>query len=318
MAIDISDIISEFGLLYKAGSQSVKDIRKKIFVMAQTDKLFARQLTDDTRLDGGAVSISPVLQAYQDAYTPYGTTTFTGKKIDLYELKIDWEENPSKIEKSWLGFLAGDGVDRKQWPIIKYIINELIIAKAAEDWELNGIFNGSPTSITPGTPKPIEGAVKGIKALINEGVSSGGTTPYSLGAVPTNDAVLFVKYMNEWYKMLPKEILPFLQQFAMSHTLFDLFKEGMGMLYNMNYAQAPVTKIFGTDLVVEGFRSHEGSTKIWTTIKGNAQMGMKRIANENVFTVEGSKRTVSAYTDFWKGIGYWRDDLLITNDVELS
>src|SRR5690606_33578238 len=114
-----------------------------LMVMGDTDKLFYKNPTKDTQLQGGAVAISPVLQAYQDTFTPYGNTTFTGRKIDLFPLKIDWEENPTKIWNSWLGFLASEDVSRKEWPIIRYIIENLILGKAQEDWELTAIYSGA-------------------------------------------------------------------------------------------------------------------------------------------------------------------------------
>jgi hypothetical protein len=317
--INIADIILEFGALYKAKGQNVKDIRRKIMVMNQTDKLFARQLTDDTVLDGGSVSMSPVLQAFQKTFTSYGDTTFKGRRIPLFQLKIDWEENPSDIEKSWLGFLAGDGISRKDWPLISYIINKLILDKAAEDYELMGVFYGKESPIVQGIPKPISGAMNGIKSLINTHISAGDTVAIGLGTVPLVP-VDFVEYMEAFADQIPEEVQPFMQQIALSQTLMKRFRKGMRKKYGDNVWAQPdsIDTIIDTNLKVEGFRSHEGSNKIWTTIKGNAQLGLKKIANEQVFKVEESKRQVSIYTDFWKGIGFWQPEYIFTNDVDLT
>lgn len=315
--LDITEIISEFGSYYKDNGQGVKDIRKKLMIMSDTDKLFYKSPTKDTQLQGGNVEISDVLQAYQDTFTPMGDTTFTTRKIDLYPIKVDWERNPTKIWNSWLGFLASESVSRKDWPIIRYIIDNLILNKMSENWELKAVFGGSVSAVTPGTALDVSGAVNGIKKLINASVTAGDTTPITLGAVPT-DPVDFVDYMEAYADAIPEHVKPFLQQIAMSQTLFKRFRKGMRTKYNMNYAQAELTTIIDTNLAVEGFRSHEGSTKVWTTIKGNAVLGIKNPANERVFKVEEAKRMVSIYTDFWKGIGFWQPEYIYTNDVDLS
>lgn len=315
--IDISDIISEFGANYKKGSQNVKDLRKKILVMNETDRLFARQVTTDTVLTGGTVQIGPVLQAYQDQFTPYGDTTFKGRSIQLYELKIDLEFNPSSLLKSWLGFLAGDDIDRAKWPIVTYMINELIMDRAANDWELSGIFGGVASAVTTGTPKPVQGAINGIKAIMNGHIAAGDTDPIVVGAPPT-DPVDFVDWIEEFVSHIPRVKLPFLQDLAMSQTFEDRFKTGMRKKYNMNYNQADIAYVIDKKLKVSGFASHEGSNKIWTTIKGNAQLGVKQSANESVFKVESAKRMVSIMTDFWKGIGIWLPEELYTNDSDLT
>lgn len=316
VVVDIDQLITEFGAYYKKGSQGVKDIRKKILVMNETDELFVRQITTDTVLEGGTAEIDPVLQAYQDAFTPKGDVTFGARRIPLYPMKIDWEKNPTKIWNSWLGFLASDNLDRKEWPFIRYIIEQLILPKATEDWEISAIYNGVIQAIVAGTPMLSGGAINGIKTLLNAHITAGDTTPIAVGAVPT-DAVEFVDYVENFVEQIPDHVMPYLQQIAMSKKLYKLYRKGKRLKYNMNYQQAELDTVEDTELVVKGYRSHQGSTKIWTTIKGNAVMGLKHSGNENTFEIEKSKRTVSLYTDFWKGIGFWQPEYIYTNDVEL-
>ena len=106
MAINIADIITEFGLYYKKGSQNLRNLHLQLFETNKTDELFPLMPTDDTRIEGANVDIGHVLQAYQDDFTPFGDTAFVGKIIELYKLKADLKEMPDKLERSWLGFLA--------------------------------------------------------------------------------------------------------------------------------------------------------------------------------------------------------------------
>jgi hypothetical protein len=315
--IEIADIITEFGAYYKKGSQNMKNLQAAIFTPSETDALFRLIPTNDTKEDNAFVDISDVLQGFQDDFTPAGDTTFTPRSIILEQMKIDLKENPSKIEKSWLGFLAGPGVDRSQWPLIRYWLEQLVIPKAVEQWEEKAVYSGVKGVLTPGTVLPIHQAVDGIKKQFNVAIAAGDLTPLTLGAVPT-DPVDFVDYIEAFVKMIHPKYHTMLQTIVMSRTLRNRFREGMRQKYNMNYSQADLNTVMDYDITVTGVQSHEGSTKIWTTVKGNAVRLEKRGKDQNTFEIEKVDRSVKAYTDFWKvcSFSYWQ--LLFTNDVELS
>ena len=317
MAIDITEVIAEYGAYYRKGSQAVKDIRTQIMQPKETDTLFALQPTESTRLEGGNAQIGAVLQAFQKQFTPMGNTTFGARVIDLHPIKVDWEEYPDVIEQSWLGFLASNNLDRKDWPIVRYILEKLVIPAMDRDWE-GAIFSAVKGTVVAGTPLPISQAFNGIKKILNTHIADGETTPVTLGAVPT-DPEAFVDYVEAFYKGIPEIVRPYLGPLAMSKTLETRFREGMRKKYNVNYAQATdLAKIIDTNMTVRGFASHSGSGKIWTTIQGNAVLGVKKPANEGIFRVENVDRLVKAFTDFYKGIGFWQPEYIYTNDVELT
>lgn len=317
IVIDISDIVSEFGSYYIDNGQNTKDLRLAIMDRSETDAILQLHPTNDTQVRGGNVDMDPVLQAFQETFTPYGGATFEARKIDLFQLKIDQAYNPDKLVKSWVGFMASNSTDRTTWPFIKWLIQAYIIPKAAEDWELNGIFKGNYVAPTPGTAQPISAAVDGIKTIINDAITATTLTPITMGTVPTDPAD-FVKYVEDMVAQIPTKYLPWLGPLAMSATLEMRFRKGMRQLYNMNYNQVgDLLTVIDTPLQVKGLRSHEGSGKIWTTVKGNAELFVKAPANKNVFEVEKVDRKVKLYTDFWKAPNFWRYDWIFTNDVDL-
>ena len=63
--------------------------------------------------------IDDMVQGFQKKWTPKGTATFTPIAIPQRRHKFDWEMYPDDIVDSWLGFMAAENVDRKQWPISK-------------------------------------------------------------------------------------------------------------------------------------------------------------------------------------------------------
>src|SRR5690606_4929323 len=106
----------------------------------------------------------------------------------------------------------------------------------------------------------------------------------------------------------------------LNEDLHDLFRDGMRELYNTNYEQvadSKITKLRNDNIQVVGLPSMLGSTKIWTTSSWNRQGGFKKPANEQIFKVENVDRTVKAYTDYYKGFGFWIAEYVLFNDVEL-
>jgi hypothetical protein len=86
--MDISAILAEFGAVYKAGGQGVKDLQTKIIQKSETDTMFPLRVTEDTKLEKSTVSHTRVLQRFQTKFTPIGQAKFELERIPLYKLKI--------------------------------------------------------------------------------------------------------------------------------------------------------------------------------------------------------------------------------------
>ncbi len=160
--ITATDVIAEWGALYRKGDQSTKDIMTMLMQKSVTESYFPVRLTQNTVMERVTAVFARVLQRFQTTYTPIGGTTFKPAKIGLYKLKIDLQENPDTLEETWLGFLSGEGLDRKQWPFMKWYLAQALI-QADKDLELNEIYSGIPGSITPGTATAAGTSLLGIK-----------------------------------------------------------------------------------------------------------------------------------------------------------
>lgn len=318
-ALTVAAIITEWGLLYRAGMATVKDLMIQLMVKSETEKIFARRVTDSTIMEKAFVEFSSVLQRYQNKWTPFGGATFTPEKIALFKLKIDVEAYPDDIEQTWLGFLADNNLDRKLWPFTKWYATYLL-AKSVEDYEKNEIFGGVPAPVVVGTPNAPGTNVLGIRKQLNDGHAAGQTMTLAVGAVPT-DPVLFVEYIEEMYSMAVASnelLLGDIDAFNMSKPLERRFKTGMRKKYNENYNQTDLATIIDTNISVRGLTSHAGSNKIWGTPTWNRQAGIKKPENETVLRVENVDRLVKWYTDFYKGVGFWHKQFVLQNDVELT
>jgi hypothetical protein len=316
--INSADVVTEWKAIYRQQGQSVKDIMVKLRQKSVTEAYFPRRNTDQTIMEKVSAEFARVLQRFQKAYTPIGGVTFEPLKIALYKLKIDLAEYPDELEETWLGFLADNDLDRKTWPFVKwYIMNALI--QQEKDMEELEIYKGVPGVITPGTATAAGASLLGIKKQINDFNTAGTLDLKVLGAVPT-DAVEFVEYIEAFVKMIPRLLRNELDYLFLEEDGVDLFRDGMREKYNTQYNQVgekDITKLRNDNIQLAGLPSMAGSKKIWTTPVWNRQSGLKKSGNPETFRVENVDRQVKAYTDYYKGFGFWIPQYLVSNDVEL-
>jgi hypothetical protein len=290
----------------------------QIFEKSETEMQFQRRVTENTVLRKATAEQTRVLQAFQKAFTPLGTTTFKPRPIQLYRLKIDCQETPDDLVESWLGFLTDNKLDRKTWPFIRWWIEKLIIPQSQEDWEMQEIYKGVFSEPTPNVANAAGANVNGIKKQINDWIDDGDITPIVTGAL-SEDPETFVDQVEDFYKSIPKKYQTNVKSICISRDNKTKFKEGMRAKYNVNWNQVgDLVKLIDYDVMVKGLASMDGSDKLIATFPFNMAAGIKAPENENVFQVENVDRTVKIYTDFWKGIGFWVPEWIFTNDQDLS
>lgn len=317
-AITAADIVAEWGAVYRAGDQSIKDLLVKLTQRSVTATYFPTRITNKTVMEKSVAEFQRTLQRFQKDFTPVGGVEFVPSSIPLYKLKIDLKETPDDLEESWLGFLADKNLKRKEWPFIKWYLTNCLI-QADKDLELNEIYKGVPGVITPGTATAAGASLKGIKTQINELDAAGKGSKITLGAVPSTGKEL-VEYVDQLVGGAGRLLSNELDNIFMEEDLHDLFRDGMREKYNTNYEQVSdtkITKLRNHNIKVVGLPSMAGSSKIWTTPVWNRQGGFKRPGNEKIFEVENVDRQVKAYTDYSKGFGFWIPEYLVYNDVEL-
>ena len=138
----------------------------------ETTKYATQIKTDDTVYRLAKSTISSLVQSFQKSFTPKGDVTFTPYPIELFKMKVDMEIYPDDIEDNWLGFLASNSLTRKDWPLIRYILESHAFGKIAEDMELNEYYKGVYAAPTPGVAGANGTAMDGLKkTLQSAGIS---------------------------------------------------------------------------------------------------------------------------------------------------
>lgn len=317
--ITAADVVTEWGTVYRAEGQGVQDIMVKLMQKSVTAGYFAMRPTEKTILEKVSAQFARVLQRFQKAYTPVGGTTFEPLKIPLYKLKIDLLETPDDLEETWLGFLADKSLKRQDWPFIKWYLTQAT-EQADSDLEKFEIWAGVPGSITPGTATAAGTSLMGIRKQINTLNTASKLDLISVGAVPSDDED-FVDYVEEFFASIDPLLRAEIDFIFMEPDKVIRFRNGMRAKYNTYYeavGNKDITKLRDYNVELIGLPSMTGSDKIWCTPPWNRQMGFKKPGNVNVFQVENVDRNVKAYTDYYKGFGFWIGEYVVSNDVDLT
>jgi hypothetical protein len=322
MGIVVTDIKLEYGAYYLKSQQNINRLIKQLRIKTETDTAGEMIMTDETVYQASEALIGELLQPFQKTFTPKGDLTFKPAPIYMKEMKADLDLYPDDVEGSWLNFLASDTVtDRKNWPLIRWMLEQHVIPKISEDWEKEVVYKGVFVAPTTGVPGPASTSINGLKKIINDWIVAGRITPIATGAPNVNPSLWvgqvedFVEAINNAYYGVPMEL-------NMSYVLFNRFVKGMRALYANNTDFTGIDKMGlmikdNPFITVKPRHSMLGSDKIWMTPKANLKILQKRTMGIDNVNVESQKRVVNIMMDFWKGMGFLIPEIVFTNDRDL-
>lgn len=317
MAITLTALQSEYGSFYQKGSQNEKNLFTKIYREAEFDNLFTYRPTADTVVRNVHVLSNSVIQAYQKAFTPKGGGEFKPAQIDLFKVKADDSLTPDEIEESYIGFLAGEGQDKSQWPIVKWWLENILFKQFAEDIDTYG-YSAVHAAPTAGTAGDSDEAFDGLGQVIKDRIADGSIPSANIIATGANSstATTFVGQVEALVAGIPdflRKRLPF--EIMMSTTLEQRYKDGMRTKYNANYAQAQIsTHIDYQNIKIVGVSAMSGSAKLLASTKANRVLAIKRPAL--LADIQKDGRQINLLHDHWRGYGFADTRYVFTNDQE--
>lgn len=302
--IDPSDIVAQFGDYY-LGKNNQKNLFNQLYKQIQEidKKIFRVVRTDATRWEGGYASMTPLLQAFQKAYTPNGSLTFKANPIDLFKQKVDTELFPDDITESWLAFLEGDSIDRKKWPFVRWIIEQHLIPQMRQDIaeHFYTAIYVAPTDGVAGTPNQ---AFDGVEKVIDDFIVDARITPTVLGAIPASDED-FVDYVQTFYDLQDERYRNKIVSINMSYDLARKYSSGFYSKYGSGHRDPDVDMVSrmvdGRKAKVLGVDSMAGKNRIYGTVADNAVLVAKKFDKMKQIALgqPSNPRAVQAYTDFY-------------------
>lgn len=312
MGIAATDVIHDFGAYYLNQGQNQNRIIKLLTQPSVTESYFTPIKTDDTIYRLSNMYLDKILQGFQKAWTPKGNATFIPNQIPVYHFKVDEELYPDDIEATWLGFLANSDIDRINWPLVKYLVENYYLPKIQEDYENYEVFKGIATEVTPGEASETGKTMNGIEQLLIQGINEGNhghkMNKVALGTITTTNIFdkmeEFVDAFAPIYKTKAMNI------FASSE---------IALAYNRNRRDKnffnPESKGNAIDFLPQTIiplPSMAGSSVIFASPKENILAIGKKTENMNkILITSGSNPRIAQFTtDFYKGIGFGINDVV--------
>lgn len=321
MSVEISSIVAQFGAYYKPDGSEARNLRNMLYAKQQTAAYFRTIPTSDTRYKGSLASLDSIIQAFQEKFTPKGTTTFKPNQFDLFNLKIDLKENPDKLVKTYLGFLADDkDPDRANWLFPKWLVEQHIMPKKDSDLELHeygtGVFEEPTDGVPSVTGKSMDGILKVLYDYSQGGRLNLGNGPISMGEIPTANKDT-TKYIEEFCDNLPEEVVDQLDYIFVSPQVARRYRRGKKELYNANYSQVSDLSVVEDyeNIKIVGLKSHRNCNTIWTSTAQNRIAPTKKQGMDKMIKVQQFEpRVVSIYADWWMSLNFEVPEFVFTND----
>ncbi len=313
--MDISEIKAAYGAYYEASGQNKNRILGMLTQGLVTPGICTPMKTDDTIFRLAQLTIGSLVQSFQKGWTPKNSEAFTPNELRLFHMKVDAEIWPDDVEATWLGFLASDAVDRKDWPLIKFLIEhpeQGYIAKINQDMELleygKGVYQAPENGVAGVTGKSMDGLI----TLIQRGVNNDTMNSVNIGTLNTStifDQVeTFVDGISEIYQntsmdvcMSPKWVRAYFRD-----------KRAAGF-YDRSSAKEIDESIDFCPQRVKALPSLSGTDTIFATPKPNLIHLTKKSKNKTNIKIEESKRQVSLLCDWWEGLGFGMNACVWTN-----
>ncbi len=313
--IDVDQLKADFGDYYLDQGQNLSNLHQLPFEEFETQEAFTIIPTNDTIIRESNVEVEDILQQYQDEFTPKGRVAFKPVQFPLFQIKIDLEFNPTKLQRSWVGFLASNNLDRAEYPFVRWLIERYVMMKSKEDVEMKAIYGGVWEAPQDGVPGDSSKVMNGVQKVISDMIDAGDIDEIVTGD-PNADPALFVGQVEAFVKSMPEKYRMMNMVLNMSRTNVQHFVEGMQKKYNMNYAQVGELKAVRNfpNITVAGRPSMQGSNGIWGTPKYNALMGVKGFSNASAVKIESAKRNVAIFSDWWAGIYFIQPQIVFVND----
>jgi hypothetical protein len=261
-------------------------------------------------------SQSDVLQAFQPGFTKKGETTFTPYINEVYRTKVDFLlDDIDEIYSGYLGFMADETINRADWPITKYIINEHLIPKIIEELNIASA-RGSYLAPTPGTAGNSINICNGILTIVANEITATNITPITTGAITAVNALDKMETFLDDIAAIDPFVLEKGAIVHCSKSQERFYKKAYRDAFGSTNDQAAKNQTMFDHYNVKlvGLNAFGNSERLLLTEKDNIIVGYDKIYTPNSFKVEEHRREVAIMTDFHRGYGFGTLDTVFVND----
>jgi len=305
--IDVDDLQTEFGAYTQ---QTKRDIMLSLTQKTKSMEYMTTKMAQDN-WKAAHGTITSVVQQFTPKWTPLGTGRFTPLEITNRQHKINVPITPADVLHSWVAFLYDERLEPQQMPIVKYIIENLIIPKVADDRELKLIGKGDYSAldwsgVSDGDAGQATGSGMDGFCTILEDLKSAGDTDVNWlldGVTLTSNNIIdqvndFVDGIDEVYQGKDMKIFCDL-------TRYKMYKRAYRDLYGSeNYSSEFSDIIDFSNNRLTPLPSMAGKAILFATPKEN--FIRLRHLNEGTSKIymQAYNYDVKVFAEYWEAVGF--------------
>jgi len=301
-----TQIVSEYGNYYEQAGQNKQRLVRSLVQMPVTlEKHATHRVTTDTIYKMANYEFESVIRPFAKTFSADSSITFHPNEIRLRQIKVDAEIYPNDIENTWLGFLADNNCTPKEWPLVRFIMEEYLRKQIGADREnmiYKAVYDDDGTT-------PLA-CLDGIKQLL----VNGATAAYPIhvmngvGALDKDSIFDQIEAFDESLPELYNEEMVCIFVAPKWARLYKKDKRSQNFFFIDDVKQLDGAVDFSKHYVV-ALPSMAGTDDMWATTKGNLIWCSKR--GENIkFEVQAHDRAVHVMCDWWEGIGFACNDMV--------
>lgn len=313
MTITTAQIVAEYGAYYQDAGQNKKRILTMLSQGREITNFATPIRTDDTIFRLANATFRTLVQPFQKSFTQKGGVEIVPNEIRQYRFKIDDEFMPDELYATWLGFLTKGGVDRKEWPFVKWLIEVYYSKQIDQDMELNEYYKGVYAAPANGVAGADGTGMNGVQKQLKDGVNAGTINSISsIGALDKttifDQVEAFTDHISEVYQGIPMYV--HMSRYWYKKYMQD--KRAQGFYQKMSDSQI-TDGIDFTPLNVKPLASMVGTNDIFCTPAENFLHISPETLTKNQFKLEEAKRSVAVMGDWSEGLGFGINQAVWTN-----
>lgn len=306
--MEAKEISAAFGAYYENSGQNTKRILMMLTQGAESPKYMTPIMTDDTIFRLANLHMKKIVQPFRRGWHPKDAASFTPNELKLYKIKVDDDIEPDEIEATWLGFLASQSINRKDWPLVKYLIENAYIPQIHQDMELDAYFWGvRKESATDGEALEPRDSMDGLHIQLQRGVDKDTINLVSsIGKLETATIFDQVEAFDDGIKGVYQNVPMYIFMSPENKKAYLRDKRAQGF-YDMKSDAEINSDVDFSPRKVVGLPSMTGYEYMFASPKSNVIHLNKKSANKTNIKIEENKREVSFLADWWEGVGFGMD-----------
>ena len=312
--LDVSEVASQLNEYIHTG-YNLRDIWKRAMQQLEFEQYMFKKSGVRGKFSFLNSSSTEVLQPWQKAWTPKGAVAFTPYINEAFHQKIDFTiDNIDEIFDGYLNFMGDETLLRKDWPLVRYIMEQHIMPQVIEELNIQSA-QGVHDAPTPGTAGASIDGANGILTIVENEITATNLDEIVTGAITVSNAVekteLFLVSIDD-------KVLKNCKQLFMNKTNARFYHKNYRALFGST--NDPMSKgnlkLDYYDIEVVGLDAFAGKNRIMTTPVGNMVVGYDKIYTPNSMDVQQDKRVVNLLADFVRGYGFKTLAEVYVNDQE--